>query len=62
MQVISADGIDVEPVWTKEILMGMAETYDVLFEVPANQNYELRATCQDVTGHASGWIGNGERV
>lgn len=61
-QVISADGVDVEPVWTRELLVGMAETYDILFTVPEHKNYELRATCQDVTGFASGWIGMGEKV
>lgn len=61
-QVVSADGVDIEPVWTKEILMGMAETYDILFTVPEHKNYELRATCQDVTGYASAWIGMGEKV
>lgn len=62
MQVISADGVDIEPVQTKEILIGMAETYDILFTVPDHKNYELRATAQDVTGFASGWIGMGEKV
>lgn len=62
MQVISADGIDIEPVLTKELLMGMAETYDVLFTVPEHKNFELRATVQDVTGYASAWIGMGPKV
>lgn len=62
MTVISADGINIEPVQTKEILMGMAETYDVLFTVPEHKNYELRATVQDVTGYASAWIGMGKKV
>lgn len=62
MRVISADGVDIEPIEAKEILMGMAETYDVLFTVPDHKNYELRATAQDVTGFASGWIGMGEKV
>jgi FtsP/CotA-like multicopper oxidase with cupredoxin domain len=61
-QVISADGVDTKPVWAKEILMGMAETYDILFTVPEHKNFELRATSQDVTGFASGWIGMGEKV
>ncbi len=61
-QVVSADGVDVKPMWAKEILMGMAETYDILFTIPEHKNYELRATCQDVTGFASGWIGMGEKV
>lgn len=62
MKVISADGIDVEPVEANEILMGMAETYDVLFTVPDGKNYELRATAQDVTGYASTFIGRGAKV
>lgn len=62
MQVISADGIDIEPMQAKELLIGMAETYDILFTVPEHKNFELRATVQDVTGHASAWIGMGEKV
>jgi FtsP/CotA-like multicopper oxidase with cupredoxin domain len=62
MTVIAADGIDIEPIVAKEILIGMAETYDVLFEIPAGKNTELRATVQDVTGHASAWIGAGNKV
>lgn len=62
MTVISADGVDIEPVQAQELLMGMAETYDVLFKVPENKNYELKISAQDGTGGASGWIGRGEKV
>lgn len=62
MQVISADGVDIKPLQAKELLIGMAETYDILFTMPEQKNFELRATVQDVTGHASGWIGMGEKV
>lgn len=62
MKIISADGVDMEPVLAKEVLMGMAETIDVILEVPEHKNFELRATVQDVTGFASAWIGMGERV
>lgn len=62
MNVISADGIDIEPTLANELLMGMAETYDILFTVPEHKNYELRATVQDVTGYASGWIGMGTKA
>ncbi len=61
-QVISADGTDVQPFWARELLMGMAETYDILFTVPEHKNYELRATVQDITGYGSAWIGMGEKV
>ncbi len=59
MRVVSADGVDMKPTLANEILMGMAETYDVLFTVPEHRNYELRAAAQDGTGGASGWIGMG---
>ncbi len=62
LQVISADGVDVKPVTANELLMGMAETYDVLFTVPAHKKYEIRVTAQDVTGFATAWIGMGEKV
>ena len=62
IKVVSVDGVDIEPTLAKEILTGMAETHDVLFEVPAQKNYELKITAQDGTGTASGWIGSGEKV
>lgn len=62
MQVVSADGQDIQPMQANELLMGMAETYDVLFTVPEHKNFELRATAQDVTGYASAWIGMGPKV
>ena len=57
MKVISADGVDIEPTMAQELLMGMAETYDALFEVPAGKSHELRATAQDGTGFATVWVG-----
>lgn len=60
MTVIAADGVDIEPVQAKELLMGMAETYDILVTLPEHKNYELRATVQDVTGFGSTWIGMAE--
>ncbi|WII71779.1 multicopper oxidase domain-containing protein [Bdellovibrio sp. 22V] len=57
MTVIAADGVDIEPIQAKELLMGMAETYDILVTLPEHKNYELRATVQDVTGFGSAWIG-----
>lgn len=62
MKVIAADGTDLKPVMAKEILIGMAETYDILFQVPDHKNYEFKATAQDGTGSASAWIGMGEKV
>ena len=60
MTVVSADGQDVEPVELKRILIGVAETYDLLVRVPAAGAYELRATAHDGSSFASIWIGSGE--
>ncbi|MCE5262071.1 MAG: multicopper oxidase domain-containing protein [Deltaproteobacteria bacterium] len=61
MTVVSADGQDVEPVELRRILIGVAETYDVIVRVPAAGAYELRATAHDGSAFASIWIGSGER-
>ena len=62
MTIVSADGQAVEPLkMTKPLLIGVAETYDVLVKVPANGAYEFRATAHDGSGHSSLWIGSGER-
>ncbi|MBI1859884.1 MAG: multicopper oxidase domain-containing protein [Deltaproteobacteria bacterium] len=60
-RVIAADGLPVVPIDAREILMGMAETYDLVFQLPDQLSYELRATAQDGTGFASAWIGDGEK-
>ena len=61
LTVVSADGQDVEPVEVKRLLIGVAETYDVLVHVPASGAYEFRATAHDGSGFASVWLGSGAR-
>lgn len=61
MKIVSADGMDVDPVEKKRFLIGVAETYDVLVRVPTEGAYEFRATAHDGSGCASIWIGSGER-
>lgn len=61
MTVVAADGIDVEPVQQNRILMGIAETYDIEVDAHSSGAHEFRATCQDNSGHASLWIGEGEK-
>lgn len=61
MTVVSADGLPVEPIEEQRFLIGVAETYDVLIRVPQSGSYEFRATAHDGSGHASVWIGEGER-
>jgi len=61
LQVIAADGLPVQPFDEPRLLIGVAETYDVVVTVPENGSYELRATAHDGSGLASLWIGDGTR-
>jgi len=61
MTIISADGQEVDPVEDGRILIGVAETYDVLVTVPKAGQFELRATAHDGSGHTSMWIGEGKK-
>lgn len=59
MQIIAADGQDVKPVEVTRMLIGIAETYDVVITIPDQGQYELRATAQDGSGYASLYFGKG---
>lgn len=61
LEVVAADGLPVEPVPMQRVLIAVAETYDLIVEIPADGAYEFRATAQDGSGFASLWIGDGER-
>lgn len=60
LKIVAADGPAVRPIRVKRLLTGMAETYDVLVTVPPAGKWEIRATSQDGSGHASVWFGEGE--
>ncbi|MCB2380316.1 multicopper oxidase domain-containing protein [Hymenobacter sp. BT635] len=60
MQVIAADGINVEPFPVNKLEIATAETYDLLVTVPAVGAAEFRATANDITGYTSTFIGQGE--
>ncbi len=59
LTIVAADGQNVEPVKVNRLLMGMGETYDVIVTLPASGRYEVRATAQDGSGHASIFLGAG---
>ncbi|PJA18224.1 MAG: hypothetical protein CO113_04185 [Elusimicrobia bacterium CG_4_9_14_3_um_filter_62_55] len=61
LQVVAADGQPVQPLDEEPLLIGVAETYDVIVTVPAEGSYEFRATAHDGSGLASLWIGSGPR-
>lgn len=62
MQIVAADGLDIEPVDVDRFRIAVAETYDVVVTVPTEKSYELRATAMDGSGYASGFLGTGETV
>lgn len=61
LTIVAADGRDVIPIRQHRLLIGMAETYDLLVTVPAGAPaaWEVRATAQDGSGHASVFLGDG---
>jgi hypothetical protein len=61
MTIVSADGQEVRPVKKDRVLIGVAETYDLLVRPPGPGAYELRATAHDGLAWTSIWIGEGER-
>ncbi len=60
--VVASDGSDVVPVSVDRMIVGIAETYDVIVTIPDNKSYEFRATSEDRTHHTSLWLGSGEKV
>ncbi|NBV35014.1 MAG: hypothetical protein EBR81_14790, partial [Proteobacteria bacterium] len=59
LTIVAADGPAVKPVGVKRLLIGIAETYDVLVKVPPDGSWEIRATAHDGTGSASALVGSG---
>lgn len=62
LTVIANDGNDVKPVEVDRLIIGVAETYDVIVTLPANMSYEFRSTPEDRTGHTSLWLGSGMKM
>ncbi|HEX9511871.1 MAG TPA: multicopper oxidase domain-containing protein [Puia sp.] len=60
--VVASDGNDVEPVQVDRLIIGVAETYDVIVTIPDNKSYEFLVTPEDRTKSASLWLGSGEKV
>ena len=60
LTIIAADGMDVQPIQQNRLLIGMAETYDLLLKVSSSGAWEFRATSQDGSGQTSVFIGEGD--
>ncbi|MGX6571224.1 copper resistance system multicopper oxidase, partial [Cupriavidus necator] len=52
LTVVSADGQDVEPVQVEEIRIAVAETYDVVVQMPDDKAYTIFAQSMDRSGYA----------
>lgn len=57
--VVANDGMDVEPVVVDRLIIGVAETYDVEVDIPADSSYEFLSTAEDRTRSTSVFLGNG---
>ncbi len=62
LTVVGNDGNDVEPVKVDRLIVGIAETYDIIVTIPQNMSYEFRATAEDRTKAASLWLGSGMKM
>lgn len=61
LTIVAADGPAVQPVQVNRLLIGMAETYDLIVTIPKSGSFEFRATAQDNSGHASVFLGEGKK-
>ncbi|WP_228376366.1 multicopper oxidase domain-containing protein [Chryseobacterium sp. JAH] len=61
IKVVGNDGNDVVPVEVDRLIVGVSETYDIEVTIPENKSFEFRATSEDRIGHASLWLGSGEK-
>ncbi|MEP6951607.1 MAG: multicopper oxidase domain-containing protein [Ginsengibacter sp.] len=62
LTVTGNDGNDVEPVMVDRMIVGIAETYDIIVTIPENMSYEFRATAEDRTKATSLWFGSGMKM
>ncbi|WP_117884118.1 multicopper oxidase domain-containing protein [Aureibaculum luteum] len=58
--LVSADGLNVEPIQKNKTFIAVAETYDFIITVTQNGKIEFRAMAQDGSGTATAFIGNGK--
>lgn len=60
MTIVANDGMPVEKLVVKKILIGIGETYDVLLRMPNSGAVEVRASAQDGSGFATAVLGQGK--
>lgn len=57
--LVSADGLNVDPIQKNKTFIAVAETYDFIVTIPQNGKIEFSAMAQDGSGTATAFIGNG---
>lgn len=62
IMVVASDGKDVVPVEVDRMMIGVAETYDVILTIPDRKSYAFLATSEDRTKSVSLWLGGGEKA
>ena len=62
LNVVSADGNDVEPTAMEKLLIAIAETYDILVTIPDSGKLEIQASAMDGSGTTSFYLGRGEVI
>lgn len=62
IKVVANDGNDVVPMEVDRLIVGVSETYDIEVTIPEDKSFEFRATSEDRIGHASLWLGSGEKM
>ena len=58
-QIVSSDGVDVEPISKSRFLFAIAETYDVIVTIPDGV-LEIIGTAQDGSGYTTIQLGKGQ--
>jgi len=62
LEIIAADGVDVEPAGLYKLLMAIAETYDAIITIPDDGALEIKATAMDGSGSTSIYLGDGQTI
>jgi hypothetical protein len=60
--LVSADGLNVEPVSRNKTFIAIAETYDFIVTIPPAGKVEIRAMAQDGSGTTSAFLGSGKAL
>ena len=64
MEIVSADGVDVNPIKVDTLSVAMGETYDIVVRLKVGLAYELRAYLlgSKNNDYVSTFVGNGDKV